>query len=153
MEYTFFSNSSEETEIFGKTLGQSLRGLYGLIYLIGDLGAGKTALTRGIVRGFGIDDYVTSPTFTLMNSYGNPTSIYHLDLYRLSDIDELYEIGFDEIAASKLPIVIEWPQMLMEEDLKPLAVVYLDRTEGDPNERKITLSTDNPLLIKRLKIE
>ena len=91
----FLSHSTEETEALGTELARSLRRGDVIAYL-GDLGAGKTAFTRGLARGLGCTGRVTSPTFTIVNEYEGPIPLFHFDMYRLGDADELFDIGWDE---------------------------------------------------------
>ena len=91
MEY--LSHSAEETEALGAALAQKLRPGDVVAYY-GDLGAGKTAFTRGLARGLGCAGRVTSPTFTIVNEYDGPTPLFHFDMYRLGSSDELYDIGW-----------------------------------------------------------
>ena len=75
------------------------------------MGVGKTVFTKGLCRALGVEDYVTSPTFTVVNEYeGKAFPIYHFDLYRIEDEDELLEIGFEEYLQSGGVCIIEWPQ-------------------------------------------
>ncbi len=107
--------SEEETVAVGRRLGQVLR-WPALILLEGCLGAGKTALTRGIVEGLGGTDPTTvhSPTFSLVNEYECTSGpIYHVDLYRLDTLQDLYSIGLDELLGSDAIIVIEWAEKLL----------------------------------------
>lgn len=84
-----------------------------IVLLKGNLGAGKTTLTKAIIRAFGILDSVTSPTFNIVSTYTSPTNITvnHFDLYRIKSIEELYEIGFDEYLESGNYCIIEWPEI------------------------------------------
>ncbi|MBS3666960.1 MULTISPECIES: tRNA (adenosine(37)-N6)-threonylcarbamoyltransferase complex ATPase subunit type 1 TsaE [Halomonadaceae] len=101
---------SEEAQVaFGEALGQVLQGR-GLVYLEGELGAGKTTLTRGILRAYGHLGAVKSPTYTLVEPYElGSQRIYHLDLYRLSDPEELEFIGGRDVLADDALSIIEWP--------------------------------------------
>lgn len=107
------SNSVNETEEFGNRLGKSLKS-GDIVCLIGDLGAGKTALTKSIVKGLDIDEYVTSPTFTLVNEYDGRVHVNHFDVYRVSDCDELLDIGFEEYIYSDSVTIIEWANLIEE---------------------------------------
>jgi tRNA threonylcarbamoyladenosine biosynthesis protein TsaE len=105
----------------GKQLGRLLE-QPALILLQGDLGAGKSVLARGIARGLGVDPQVpiTSPTFTLMNHYPARLELYHFDLYRLNDPDELIEIGFDDYAFGSGVTLVEWPERIEDEQVAGL---------------------------------
>lgn len=108
----FHSASEEETLKFGLALSSMLK-TGDIVLLHGGLGAGKSVLTRGIANGIGIRDPVTSPTFNILNIYCNAEKkLYHFDLYRIADIDELYAIDFEEyISDNEAITVIEWPDI------------------------------------------
>ena len=115
----FESGSEEET----RALGRKLAGLlppHGVVLLIGELGAGKTTLAQGIAeaRGAARAEDVSSPTFTLIHEYGDPVSVYHLDLYRLDTIDEARRLGIEEIFEAPALALVEWgdrfPELLPE---------------------------------------
>lgn len=108
----FISHSPEETEQFAYELATKISAPQ-VICLTGDLGAGKTAFTRGFARYFGIDKGVSSPTFIIMHRYTGTEIINHYDLYRLNDYDELLDIGFEEQIESGISL-IEWPDSFME---------------------------------------
>ena len=106
------TSSPEETLAFGERLAASFKNRLYVVTLQGDLGAGKTLLTKGIAKGLGVPDwyYLNSPTFTLINEYQGRLPLYHFDLYRLGDLDELFELGFDDYLAKPGVLVIEWPE-------------------------------------------
>ena len=103
------SSGPEETKQFGMLLSRHLP-RRGVVLLIGDLGAGKTTLTKGIVEGLGVapGDEVTSPTYTIVHEYGDPTRVYHIDLYRLDTEQEVSALGFEELLERDALVLIEW---------------------------------------------
>lgn len=104
------TNSVEETEQLGAQLAQKLPG-GSVIAFTGDLGAGKTAFVRGLARGLGIDERVTSPTFTIVNEYeGGVRPLFHFDLYRLGGADELFDIGWEDYLARGGICAVEWSE-------------------------------------------
>ena len=121
---TFISNSSAETLALGENWGRDARsGL--VIALSGDLGAGKTQLTKGIARGLGITDRVHSPTFALLNEYhGGRLPLFHLDLYRLETPDQIIAAGLEEYFHPTGVSVIEWAErwFLETDDLRAQVV-------------------------------
>jgi tRNA threonylcarbamoyladenosine biosynthesis protein TsaE len=94
---------------WGEHLGRSIRAPL-VITVEGDLGAGKTTLTRAICQGYGVTDEITSPTFNLVHEYSGRTKVYHLDLYRLKTSRELAAIGWDDILLDRALVVVEWPE-------------------------------------------
>ncbi|KXB72603.1 tRNA (adenosine(37)-N6)-threonylcarbamoyltransferase complex ATPase subunit type 1 TsaE [Peptoniphilus sp. DNF00840] len=106
-------NNLEETEKFGIFLGKNLNP-GDVVCLNGDLGAGKTTLTKSIAKGLGIDDYVTSPTFTIVNEYYGKTDLYHIDTYRLDDKIDVDYLGFDEYFYSDGVTIIEWAEKIRD---------------------------------------
>lgn len=112
----FVSNSEQETICFAKKLASKLN-IGDIIILSGDLGSGKTKFTEGILTYFGLENEISSPTFTIVNEYNtDKLPIYHFDVYRLSDIDEFYAIGGEEYF-SKGICIIEWGELI--EDIIP----------------------------------
>lgn len=105
--------SFEETIEFGKKLGAILKA-GDIICLTGDLGTGKTALTNGIARSLGITSYITSPTFTIVNEYEGILPLYHFDVYRIAEPDEMFDIGFEEYINGKGVTIIEWGEQIRE---------------------------------------
>ncbi len=106
----FRSDSAKHTaEIAAKIAENLIPG--DVLCLRGEMGAGKTVFTTGLCRALGVVDYVTSPTFTVVNEYdGEQLRVYHFDMYRIEDEDELLEIGFEEYLSAGGICVIEWPQ-------------------------------------------
>lgn len=110
----FITKSPEETEELGQRLGQALRGGEIVAYL-GDLGAGKTAFTRGLARGLGIRDRVTSPTYTIVNEYlSGRLPLFHFDMYRLSSSDDLFDIGWEDYLLRGGVCAVEWSENVMD---------------------------------------
>lgn len=107
---------TEEAMIaFGRKLARELPSR-AVVFLRGNLGAGKTTLTKGIAEGLGaaLQNEVTSPTFTLIHEYGDPVRLYHIDLYRLEHARQLATLGLEEIFDRNAVTVIEWPEKLFE---------------------------------------
>ncbi|WP_019138450.1 tRNA (adenosine(37)-N6)-threonylcarbamoyltransferase complex ATPase subunit type 1 TsaE [Peptoniphilus timonensis] len=141
-------NNLEETEKFGIFLGENLRP-GDVLCLNGDLGAGKTTLTKSIAKGLGIDDYVTSPTFTIVNEYYGDINLYHIDTYRLDDKIDVEYLGFDEYFYSDGVTIVEWadkirdalPEEYMEinisskDDKRILDIKYLGNRFDDIKEK------------------
>jgi tRNA threonylcarbamoyladenosine biosynthesis protein TsaE len=107
------TESAEETSNIGEQLGRLLsKG--NIICLSGDLGAGKTAFTKGIAKGLGVSDYVTSPTYTIINEYEGSLPLYHFDVYRLNDVEEMYELGYEEYFFGDGVVVLEWADIVRD---------------------------------------
>ena len=108
------TNSPEETFELGRQLGQKAKA--GEVYtLIGDLGVGKTVLTQGIAKGLGIDEPISSPTFTIVQVYeSGRIPFYHFDVYRIGDVEEMDEIGFDDYVYGEGLTMIEWANLIEE---------------------------------------
>ncbi|RPJ07725.1 MAG: tRNA (adenosine(37)-N6)-threonylcarbamoyltransferase complex ATPase subunit type 1 TsaE [Spirochaetaceae bacterium] len=109
---TIRTSTHEETLELGTKIGKSLQP-GSSVTLTGRLGAGKTTLVKGIALALGIDEPVTSPTYTIISEYSGLLPLYHVDLYRVKDPDELYDIGLAEYLAGTGVTVIEWPEMAM----------------------------------------
>lgn len=107
------SNSPEETKRFAEAFAKRLSP-GSVVTLDGDLGAGKTAFVQGMAKGLGITDYISSPTFTIINCYEGRLPLYHFDVYRICDYDEMYEIGYEEYINSEGVCVIEWSELIRE---------------------------------------
>ncbi len=117
------TNSPEETYEEGFRIGKSAQA--GQIYCIkGDLGVGKTVFTKGFAAGLGITETISSPTFTIVNEYHEGRlSLYHFDVYRISDSDEMYEIGCEEYFFGDGVCLIEWAELI--KDILPENVVWI----------------------------
>lgn len=126
------TSSPEETLAFGEKLSASFKNELYIVTLQGDLGAGKTLLTKGLGKGLAVPDwyYLNSPTFTLINEYEGRLPLYHFDLYRLGDVDELFELGFNDYLAGPGVLVIEWPEkaasLLPSENLINIRIEIVD---------------------------
>lgn len=129
-ERIILSYSEAQTLEIGERLGRMLEHP-ALILLQGELGAGKSVLARGLARGLGVPPQVpiTSPTFTLMNHYPARLDLYHFDLYRLSDPDELLELGFDDFAHGRGVALVEWPERLGDTSVAGIWIELRRRTE------------------------
>lgn len=135
------TSSVEDTRRLGKQLGTFMKSLDGplCVALIGDLGTGKTHFSQGIAIGFGINEEVTSPTFALMNTYETAgDNLYHFDLYRLDEEDELAPIGFDEFTDDTKSIV-EWADKFP--DAMPEETLWVTINRISDTERKFIFSS------------
>ena len=110
----FITHSPEETEAVGEKLAQALRPGTVLAFR-GDLGAGKTAFTRGLARGLGAEDRVTSPTYTIVNEYlSGRLPLFHFDMYRLESEDDLFDIGWEDYLERGGVCAVEWSENVAE---------------------------------------
>lgn len=137
---TFTTHSTAETEALGERLAARLTGGEVIAYT-GDLGAGKTAFTRGLARGLGITDRVTSPTFTIVNEYeGGRLPLFHFDMYRLSSSDELYDIGWEDYLARGGVCAVEWSE-IVSDALEENELIRVDiKNECGNDDRTITVT-------------
>lgn len=127
----FFSTSAEETIGLGEALGRVL-GPTDVLVLTGDLGAGKTQLTKGVARGMGVTDDVTSPTFTIEMVYeGSRMPLYHFDLYRLNSADQLEDTGLFDVLGADGPCLIEWGEQFSREIGDDRVDVFVSRLDGE----------------------
>ena len=132
----FITKSPEETELLGQKLGAVLRGGEVIAYR-GDLGAGKTAFTRGLARGLGISMRVTSPTYTIVNEYtGGRLPLFHFDMYRLGSSDELFDIGWEDYLLRGGVCAVEWSENVADA-MQDAVTVSIEKTGDD--ERRITI--------------
>ncbi|MCF0148688.1 MAG: tRNA (adenosine(37)-N6)-threonylcarbamoyltransferase complex ATPase subunit type 1 TsaE [Clostridium sp.] len=137
----FNVNNIEETTNLGFAIGKLLNP-GDIVCLTGDLGTGKTHITKGIAKGLDINEYITSPTFTIVNEYDSGRiKLYHFDVYRVSDPDEIYAIGFDDYIFSNGVSIIEWANYI--EEILPNEYLHIliekDLSKGE-NYRNITIT-------------
>ncbi|HAL46683.1 MAG: tRNA (adenosine(37)-N6)-threonylcarbamoyltransferase complex ATPase subunit type 1 TsaE [SAR202 cluster bacterium] len=134
------AQSPEETQAIGRLLGMSA--MPGDVYLlVGNLGAGKTTLTQGILWGLGSDEYARSPTFVLVNEYNARLTMYHMDLYRLDSYEEIVELGLEEHLDGDGVCVVEWADKAPGYFPEDHAMITLDVV--DPDTRRISLSSES----------
>jgi tRNA threonylcarbamoyladenosine biosynthesis protein TsaE len=134
----FITHSPDETRALGARLAQALRG-GDVVAFTGDLGAGKTAFVSGMAQGLGIDERVTSPTFTIVNEYeGGRLPLFHFDMYRLGSADELFDIGWEDYLARGGVCAVEWTENVAEA-IEPDAVRVSIRRGDDDNSRVIEI--------------
>ena len=132
------THSADETQALGQRLAKRL--LPGdVIAYFGDLGAGKTALTRGIAQGLGVTDLVTSPTYTIVNEYlTGRIPLFHLDMYRLGSSDELFDIGWEDYLARGGVCAVEWSENV-EDALRDAIHITIEKDPLEPDTRRITI--------------
>lgn len=130
----FISKREEDTIEFANRLASVLK-KGDLIWLSGDLGTGKTKFTQGVLRHFGIEDQISSPTFTIVNEYRNEqVEIYHFDVYRLEDEEEFFAIGGEEYFEKGICLV-EWGERIQSILPEPYIKISFEKTEQDLEER------------------
>ena len=129
--YEFISHSENDTIEFAKDFAEKLN-KHSIIVLSGDLGSGKTKFTEGILKYFGLDDEISSPTFTIVNEYdAKDVKLFHFDLYRLEDIDEFYAIGGEEYLQNGI-CIFEWGEMI--ESILPKGYIKITFSRDLENE-------------------
>lgn len=136
------THSMDETIERGREIGASLKAPV-LILLSGELGAGKTTLTKGIVSGLGAarEEDVTSPTFTLVHKYDGRVRVYHVDLYRVGDFHDLETLGLEDVFSEQAVVIVEWPDRLTLRIDWPILRVNLEHVAEDT--RRILVSDGN----------
>ena len=141
MEYT--SNSPGQTEEIGAALAAGLKP-GAVLAFTGDLGAGKTAFVRGLARGLGIAERVTSPTFTIVNEYeGGRLPLFHFDMYRLGSSEELFDIGWEDYLARGGVCAVEWSENIADA-LEESCIKVDIRRGASENQRTITITGGDP---------
>lgn len=137
------SHSEEETERIGELLGARLTPGT-VVAFFGGLGAGKTAMVRGIARGMGIRAEVTSPTYTIVNEYPGIIPLFHFDMYRLNSSEELFDIGWEDYLARGGVCALEWSENV-EDALEPGTVrIRIEPAGADGNWREISVEGMEP---------
>ena len=130
--------SEKETELLGGKIGRAAKpGM--VVALIGDLGTGKTTLTKAIARGLGVTETVTSPTFNIIREYkSGRIPLYHFDVYRIADPDEMFELGYEEYFYGDGICVVEWADIIEELLPEEALVIQIDRGVSE-EEREYTI--------------
>lgn len=138
--YNFVSKSEKETTEFAKDLASKLKA-GDTIVLTGELGSGKTKFTEGFLEYFGLQDEISSPTFTIVNEYNaQNVNIYHFDVYRLSDTDEFYAIGGEEYFEKGI-CLIEWGEIIEDALPKEYIHITIDKDPNNDNYRLLHVQT------------
>lgn len=136
--YKFISRSEVDTINFASDFAKNLK-TGDVIILSGELGSGKTKFTQGILKYFGLENEISSPTFTIVNEYNTrDINIYHFDLYRLSDIDEFYAIGGEEYLPNGI-CIFEWGEMLEDVLKKDYTKVTFRKNNSEDDFREILI--------------
>ena len=141
MKYEFITHSPEESIALAENIGKLLRAGDCIAYY-GDLGAGKTTFTRGLAKGMGLPDQVSSPTFAIVNEYHGKgrLSLYHFDMYRIESSDELETTGFYDYPLEESVFAVEWSENI--EDVFPENVIRIIISRVDDDTRKIVIEGD-----------
>lgn len=134
---TFQTTSAAKTRALGRRLARLLRP-GDIVFLQGPLGAGKTAMAQGVGQGLRVETPVTSPTFVLLARHEGSTPLYHADLYRLADPDEVADLALEQQASDGV-LLIEWPERGLEVLPPDHLLVVLEPVEGQENDRRITV--------------
>lgn len=127
----------KDTEKLGKIIAGILEE-GSLLCLDGDLGAGKTTLTQFIAHEFGVKEYVTSPTFTIIKEYEGKLPFYHMDVYRIESEDDMYDLGYEEYIYSQGVTIIEWSNNIVNMLPENRINIYIQRGHGDTRILEIT---------------
>ena len=140
----YITNSAQQTEQLGEKLGQILKPGTVLAFT-GDLGAGKTAFTRGLARGLEIPERITSPTFTIVNEYeGGRLPLFHFDMYRLGSSDELFDIGWEDYLVRGGVCAVEWSENV--DDVLDSDTIRVDIRRGESDDQRRITITNAPAL-------
>ena len=139
MAEEIITHSSEETTNWGREFAKRLTAPV-LVLLTGELGSGKTTLTKGIVAGLGAarEEEVTSPTFTLVHVYGKPARVYHADLYRIESFHDFETLGLEDIFARPAVVILEWSERFPLQSPWPQVRIRLEHRGGDARRIHVT---------------
>jgi len=134
----FLTHSTEETIALGRQIAAELKPP-ALVLLSGDLGAGKTTLTKGIASGLHAakEEDVTSPTFTLVHRYEGEARVYHVDLYRIGDAHDFETLGLEDVFSENAIVLVEWPERMAVRTEWPIMRIHLEHV--DESTRRITI--------------
>ena len=139
MAEEIITHSAEETANWGREFAKRLSAPV-LVLLTGELGSGKTTLTKGIVAGLGAarEEEVTSPTFTLVHVYGKPAKVYHADLYRIESFHDFETLGLEDIFAKPAVVILEWSERFPLQSPWPQVRIRLEHHGGDARRIRVT---------------
>ena len=130
------THNEKETELFGSRLARQISAP-AVLCLYGELGAGKTALVRGLAEGLGLNCTVSSPTFTIVNEYPGPCELIHFDMYRLHGADELFDIGWEDYLRREAILAVEWSENVEDAFDGTEIIVRFEKLSG--TDRRITV--------------
>ena len=137
---TFVAKNEQDTIDFAEKFAKKLK-VGDIIVLSGELGSGKTKFVQGVLKHFGLEDEIPSPTFTIVNEYNaGEINIYHFDVYRLEDSDEFYAMGGDELFSTGI-CLIEWGEMIEDILPKPYTKITFSKNDDDVNYRELKIET------------
>jgi tRNA threonylcarbamoyladenosine biosynthesis protein TsaE len=150
LNISFETCSPNDTRALGEKIGRHLK-TGDIVLLFGDLGAGKTTLTQGIAQGLGVpqEEYVRSPSFTLVNEYRGKIPVFHIDLYRIDSTRELEDLGLEEVLSNEGISIVEWAEKLFSRENPTNIVLGIERwieihiTIEKEESRKLDLKTHN----------
>jgi len=137
-----------ELEAFAKRLGQLVHG-GDVICMTGDLGAGKTTFTQAFAKGLDVEDYVTSPTFTLIHEYDGRVPLYHFDVYRINHVSEMEDLGYEEYFYGNGVCVIEWASLI--EEVLPKDRLWIEIKVTGIESRQICVDSTNDYYEEMIK--
>ena len=137
---TFVAKNEQDTIDFAEKFAKKLK-VGDIIVLSGELGSGKTKFVQGVLKHFGLEDEISSPTFTIVNEYNaGEINIYHFDVYRLEDSDEFYAMCGDELFSTGI-CLIEWGEMIEDILPKPYTKITFSKNDDDVNYRELKIET------------